>query len=139
MKLAADANVLLAAILGGRARSIFGHAEIEVFTTAETWGEVQEYVPLLAQKRGLRLDLALLAMSALPVTVLEPDSYRAELPEAIRRIGERDPDDAPLLALALTLKIPVWSNDKDFSEAGVEWHTTESLLRHLRAAGESGV
>ncbi len=134
MKLAADANVLLAAILGGRARLILEHPEIEqVVTTGETWGEVQEYAALLAKKKNLRLDVTLLAMATLPVTVLGFDVYRTQLPEALRRIGDRDPDDAPLLALGLTLKIPVWSNDKDFSGTGVEWHTTESLLRHLRS------
>jgi hypothetical protein len=36
VKLAADANVLLAAVLGGRARLILGSAEIEEILTAET-------------------------------------------------------------------------------------------------------
>ena len=39
---------------------------------------------------------------------------------AKRRIGKRDPDDVDALALALTLKLPVWSNDNDFEESGVE-------------------
>jgi predicted nucleic acid-binding protein len=52
--------------------------------------------------------------------------------EASRRIGNRDPDDIPILALALALSIPLWSNDKDFKDAGVEWYTTERLLRLLR-------
>jgi len=36
-----------------------------------------------------------------------------------------------VLALALTLKLPVWSNDNDFEDAGVEWYTTAELLKTL--------
>jgi hypothetical protein len=27
--------------------------------------------------------------------------------------------------------VPVWSNDNDFEDAGVEWHTTAELLKML--------
>jgi predicted nucleic acid-binding protein len=53
------------------------------------------------------------------------------VPRALKRIGSRDPDDAELLALALHLRIPVWSNAKDFEISGVELFTTEDLLRDL--------
>jgi predicted nucleic acid-binding protein len=36
-----------------------------------------------------------------------------------------------LLALALHLKLPIWSNDNDFEDAGVEWYTTAQLLKTL--------
>jgi hypothetical protein len=36
-----------------------------------------------------------------------------------------------LLALALHAGVPVWSNDDDFEDAGVEWYTTAELLRRL--------
>jgi hypothetical protein len=36
-----------------------------------------------------------------------------------------------VLALALTLKLPVWSNDNDFEDSGVEWHTTAELLKGM--------
>ncbi|MGA2927386.1 MAG: PIN domain-containing protein, partial [Solirubrobacteraceae bacterium] len=38
--------------------------------------------------------------------------------EAERRIAARDPDDWPTVALALTLNLPVWSQDKDLISAG---------------------
>lgn len=59
--------------------------------------------------------------------------YAASLPDARKRIGRRDPDDVELLALALQLKLPVWSNDNDFENTGVVWHTTASLLAALEA------
>lgn len=56
---------------------------------------------------------------------------RPGLSSAGRRIGKRDPDDVDVLALALTLNLPVWSNDNDFENAGVEWYTTAELLKTL--------
>jgi len=53
------------------------------------------------------------------------------LKEAERRIARRDPDDVDLLALALALRIPVWSNDKDFDAARVKRYTTAQWLRAL--------
>ena len=42
-----------------------------------------------------------------------------------------DPDDADVLALALHLKLPVWTNDDDVEDSGAEWHTTAELLKML--------
>ncbi len=135
MRLAADANALLSAVLEGRARLVLDHLEVtEVLTAEETFAEVQEYAAFLARKRHLPLDLVLLAVATLPVTVVKREEYARHLAEATRRIGKRDPDDVPILALALALDIAVWSNDKDFEDAGVEWHTTAALLKKLGIA-----
>lgn len=53
------------------------------------------------------------------------------MPEAERRIAQRDPNDVDVLALALHLRLPVWTNDNDFENTGVEWHTTAELLKLL--------
>ena len=133
MKIAADANVLLSAVLGGRDNLILQHPDVEeIFTAEETLDEVQEYAPALARKKRLHEDLVLLALATLPVTVMERKLYAPGIAEASRRIGQRDPDDIPVLALARTLNVPLWSNDKDFKDVGVEWYTTERLLRRLR-------
>ncbi len=132
MKLAADANVLLAAVLGGQARLILGNTEIEEILTAETtFAEVEEYAVVLARKRRLPTDLLLLAVASLPVTIVEREAYADSISEAKRRIGRRDPDDVDILALAIQFHIPVWSNDRDFEDSGIQWYTTEDLLRKL--------
>jgi len=136
VKIAADANALLAAALGGRSRLILQHPDVEeVLTAEETFLEVQQYAPHLATKKRLHEDLVLLAVATLPVKVVSREIYLPRMTEAARRIGKRDPDDVPILALALSLEVPVWSNDKDFSNAGVEWYTTEQLLRRLGIIG----
>lgn len=132
MKLAADANVLLAAVQGGRAKLILGSTQIEEILTAETtFEEVEEYAIVLAKKRRLPADLLLLAVASLPVTIVERQAYARSVSEAKRRIGRRDPDDVDILALALQFQIPVWSNDKDFEDSRIQWYTTEDLLRKL--------
>ena len=134
MRLAADANVLLSAVLGGRARLVLDHPKVEeVVTTEATYSEVQEYAAHLAKNKRLSLDLVLLSVATLPVNVVARAVYAAGVPEAEKRIGHRDPDDVDLLALALHLGVPVWSNDNDFEDAGVEWYTTAGLLKKLGA------
>ena len=132
MRIAADANVLLAAVLGGRSRLILASPRMsQAFTAEPPIAEVREYAPVLARKRRIPADLLLLAIASLPVIVVPPADYAASMAEARRRIGRRDPDDVPILALAIEFGIPVWSNDKDFAESGVPWFTTEQLLRRL--------
>ena len=74
----------------------------------------------------------LLTLASLPVRVIAREEYAAAVAAAEKRIGKRDPDDVDLLALALHLEVPVWSNDNDFDGAGVEWFTTAQLLKTLQ-------
>jgi predicted nucleic acid-binding protein len=132
VRLAADANVLLSAVLGGRAKLILENPQVdEILTVEQIMAEVEEYAGVLARKKRLAEDMVLLAVGALPVTVVGRTDYAAAIPEARKRIEQRDPDDIELLALALSFNVPVWSNDKDFEDAGVQWLTTERLLQQL--------
>lgn len=132
MQLVADANVLLSAVIGGRAAIALTHNSVEeVYTPAVTLAEVEEYAAVLARKRRLPLDVLMFSLAALPVTVVDRSDYVRTLAEATRRVGARDPDDVDVLALALHLRLPVWSNDDDFRQTGVEWFTTATLLKRL--------
>ena len=52
-------------------------------------------------------------------------------------IGKRDPDDVELVALALALGCPVWSNDNDLVELKeIEVYPTAVMLKKLE--GEEG-
>ena len=132
MRLVADANVLLAAVLGGRAKAVLQHPEIEEVLTAEvTLGEVQEYAVILAKENRLSVDTLLLAVAALPVSVVEEPVYASALPRARKLIAQRDADDVDILALALHMRLPLWSNDNDFEDTGIEWYTNAELLKKL--------
>jgi predicted nucleic acid-binding protein len=132
VKIAADANVLLSSVIGGRARLVLDHPEIdEVVTTEATFAEVREYALLLGRKKKLAPEVLLLTVAALPVSIVSPEVYRDAMAEARRLIEWRDPDDVEILALALHLKIPLWSNDNDFAGCGIERFTTAEILRRL--------
>ena len=131
MKVAADANVVLAALAKGAAGRILESPEVEVFTVRSVIEEVEEYLPYIAKLK--KIDEALLQMTLvhLPLTIVEPERYEEKKKEAADRISKRDPDDVDLLALALAWGIPVWSNDNDFEGTGIEWYTTAQLLKKL--------
>lgn len=103
--------------------------------------EVIKYIPQLVQKprmkaAGIEAADLYFALVVAPLEIYGRDFYREKLEEARRRIGKRDPQDVDLLALALKLNAPVWSNDSDYKLAGVEWYTTARLLKKLGRRGK---
>ena len=72
MQLAADADVLLSAVLGGRAKTVLTHPRIKsVFTTKATLGEVNDYALVLARKKNISAKTVMLAVATSPVTLVE--------------------------------------------------------------------
>ncbi len=128
---AADANVLLSAVLGHAALRVFTLTDLSVLTTQGVLREVREYLPLVAKQYDILPEALEGQLRLLAVRECEPDEYATKLEAARRAIARRDPDDVPLLALALAFGVPVWSNDNDFKDAGMEWYTTARLLRRL--------
>jgi hypothetical protein len=99
--------------------------------------EIARHIPGLAAKR--RLDPALLfaALQVMPVRWTPVADYEDRREEAEQRIAARDPDDWPTVALALKLGLPVWSQDKDLTTAGLDVLTTGELLDALRDVATS--
>jgi predicted nucleic acid-binding protein len=128
---AADANVLLSAVLGHAALRVFTQTDVSVLTTQGVLQEVREYLPLVANKYDILPQALEGQLRLLAIRECEPNEYASKLEPAKRAIGRGDPHDVELLALAMAFGVPVWSNDSDFKDAGVEWHTTARLLRHL--------
>jgi hypothetical protein len=93
---------------------------------------VLEWLPELARKRKLDLGLLLGVFQSLPIQWMVGGSYGRFEEEARRRMAERDEEDWPTMALALTLAgrhdVAVWSQDKDFSVSSLEVVTTGDLL-----------
>jgi predicted nucleic acid-binding protein len=92
-------------------------------------------MPRLATKRRLDPALVFAALQVMPIEWQPAATYEAARQDAEQRIATRDPDDWPTVALALTLGLPVWSQDKDFATARVDVYTTGDLLDALRDAG----
>jgi predicted nucleic acid-binding protein len=127
----ADANVLLSAAVGKAASRVFTEFDMLVHVAQFNTDEVAEYLPYMARKYGLSVELVEMQWKLLPLRIHSVDDYRSRLPQAIAVLKERDPEDAHALALAQSLDLPIWSNDRDLRGLGVECYTTAQLLRLL--------
>jgi predicted nucleic acid-binding protein len=54
---------------------------------------------------------------------------------ARERIERRDPDDWPVVAVALMLDIPVWTEDQDFFGCGIPTWTTDRVALYFQGSG----
>jgi len=132
-KLAADANVILSAVVGKAALRIFLKEDVEIITTQFNVDEVREYLSVIAEKYEFSEEILESQLKLLPLSVYPLHFYEDFIQKASQKLSGRDEDDIELLALAIKLKIPVWSNDNDFKNLGIEVYTTAKLLKILKA------
>jgi predicted nucleic acid-binding protein len=123
--------VLLSAIAGRAARRVFQNQELIVVTTEHNLDEVREYVPYFAARYKLPEELLLETLEFLPVQVYAEHEYAGQLSAARRLLADRDEDDVALAALALTLGVPIWSNDRDYETFPHGVLSTATLLKIL--------
>lgn len=127
----ADANVLLSAIVGNAALRVFTGSDVNVHVARFNVDEVEQYLPRLSSKYDLPEHLVWMLWRLLPVTLHGEAVYAQQLPAARRALADRDPDDAHPLALAGTLAVPLWSNDRHLNGLGVTCYPTARLLKRL--------
>jgi predicted nucleic acid-binding protein len=127
----ADANVLLSAVVGKAALRVFTEFHTVVHVTQFNRSEVSEYLPHMARKYGLGVELVEMQWKLLPLRIHSLADYRRRLPQALIDMQRRDPEDAHALALARSLRLPIWSNDRDFENLDVQCYSTARLLRIL--------
>jgi predicted nucleic acid-binding protein len=126
-----DANILIRAVLGQRVRRILeAHAEnISFFVPEAAYTEAEEHLGALIVKRGgdpAKALRVLKAMAAL-TTLVGNEIYGEFEGEARKRLGARDPEDWPILAAALAVACPIWTEDTDFFGCGVATWTSASI------------
>lgn len=127
----ADANVLLSAVIGKAANKIFSEFVLRVHVAEFNAREVEEYLPMMAEKYKLPMDLVQLQWRILPIIKYTPTRYARYYKKAVKDLKERDPEDAHVLALARALGLPLWSNDHHLEKIGLPVFTTAKLLRVL--------
>jgi predicted nucleic acid-binding protein len=123
--------VLLSAIAGKAARRVFALPQLVIVTTDENAAEVREYLPEFAVRYDLPEELLLDVFELLPIEIYSVNQYSSHLGAARELLLVRDPDDVPLAALALKLRIPIWSNDRDFEDFPYGSYPTAKLLKLL--------
>ncbi len=110
---------------------MFEHSELIVVTTEQNIAEVQEYIPEFAARYQLPEEVLLEVLELLPITVYAAHEYADTLAAARQLLAERDEDDVALAALALKLRIPIWSNDRDYDHFPTGVFPTAALLTVL--------
>jgi predicted nucleic acid-binding protein len=137
-----DANILIRAVLGVRVkRIIIDHAvRAEFFAPEVAYAEANHHLPEILAKhdRGNEIDHALAFLERLRAVVLPvpEEVYEHRRVDALSRIESRDPDDWPVLAAALVIECPIWTEDKDFFGTGVPTWTTDRVELFLDAADD---
>jgi predicted nucleic acid-binding protein len=130
-----DANILIRAVLGKRVRELLvDNAErVQFFSPDVAYADARKYLPALLEKRGVKSESAIAVLNGLQTIVwpLELDVYAGFKSQALQRIAMRDVDDWPVLACAMAIGCPVWTEDADFFGTGVATWTSDRVGLYL--------
>lgn len=126
-----DANILIRAVLGKHVRRLIEHHcdKTPFFVPQAAYEEAAEHLQELVIKRGGDPEKALLFLRSLAgiVDVIGEEIYGGYEALARERLRGRDSDDWPILASALTLGCPIWTEDTDFFGCGVPIWTSDRV------------
>lgn len=130
-----DANILIRAVLGHKVRDlIMAYADqIDFFASNDCFEDARKYLPELLLKRGLAVESALEVLQIIErlVQPVESEWLDAFESQARLRLKQRDEQDWPILAAALALNCPIWTEDADFFGVGVATWTTSNVQHYL--------
>jgi len=136
-----DANILIRAVLGTRVRSLLVRygGTFPFFAPESAFQEAREHLPAILSKRRIPIVEGLQVLDSLANIVQPVDSEAYSVFELTPRprLARRDVDDWPVLATALALRSPIWTEDTDFFGAGVATWTTDRVEMYLQTAPES--
>ena len=130
-----DANILIRAVLGRRVRELIVDSAdvVQFFAPDVAYADARKYLPSLLEKRDIKSEPAMAVLDALEAIVrpLELGVYEGLKTQALQRIAIRDADDWPVLACAMTIGCPVWTEDADFFGTGVATWTSDRVELYL--------
>ncbi len=136
-KVVLDANILLRGVFGIRVRDLLtSYYETVVFYTPEVCvEEALKYIPPIAQRKRLDPDVSKANLTQLLdscLNIVECNLYEEFEQRARARIASRDADDWPVVATALLLEAPIWTEDRDFFGSGIATWTSAKIELYLR-------
>jgi predicted nucleic acid-binding protein len=131
-----DANILIRAVFGQRVRQILeAYENVASFCSPDVcFQDARIYIPNLSERRGFDPSAGLSVLEEIGRMVEPVDRSLYEDFEnlALERVLTRDPDDWPIVAVALLLDFPIWTEDQDFFGSGVAAWTTDRVELYLR-------
>ncbi len=137
LQLVLDANILIRAVLGSRVTFLLQKyvEQSEFLAPSTAFTEAREHLPGILARRNIPPAPAMAILDALTrfVHQVEPAIYEQFEAIARQRIKSRDEEDWPVLASALALDCPIWTEDSDFFGCGVATWTSDRIELYLLA------
>jgi predicted nucleic acid-binding protein len=131
-----DANILLRSVFGSRVRHLLEtyEAVASFYTPDVCVQDARDYLPDISERRGLDSSTGIQVLEQVLRIVVQVDRnlYEDFEKPARDRIQRRDPDDWPVVAVALMLELPVWTEDRDFFGSGVATWTSDRVELYLQ-------
>ncbi|HEV2990318.1 MAG TPA: PIN domain-containing protein [Candidatus Angelobacter sp.] len=130
-----DANILIRAVLGQRVQQILEQFEDAVlfYTPDICLSDARHYLQLILERRGIDPAPGMTALDQISKIVQSVDrSLYEDYEEPARERIKRDPDDWPIIAVALLIGGPIWTEDQDFFGTGIPIWTTDRIEVYLR-------
>ena len=133
-----DANIFVRAVFGQRVRALLRKYEEQVrfYAPDVCFRDAEKYVTGISQHQELDPELGHSVLNQLASLVIQVDHSLYEHYEspARERIAPRDPDDWPIVAVALLLGLPIWTEDQDFFGSGIATWTSDRVELYLQEA-----
>lgn len=130
-------------MLGSRGLSLLRKYadQVEFLAPDKAFEEAREWLPVVLARRPLPAAPALAALELVAnlVQTVDSDVHSQFEMVARRRMDKRDEADWPVLAVALALECPIWTEDTDFFGCGVATWTTDRIEFYLTKAADRGV
>jgi predicted nucleic acid-binding protein len=135
-RLVLDANILLRAVMGIKVRRLLeAYEDVTLFYSPDVcFDDARRYIPSLAMQRGFDPAPALRVLDQVGriVEIVDRTLYEEFEEPARSRIAVRDVDDWPIVATALMLNAPIWTEDHDFFGTGISTWTSDRIELYLR-------
>ena len=123
------------AVLGKHARALLAkYGERIKFVAPDiAFDEARRRLPQVIERRKLQEELFMAFFDSLAnvVQTVEFEAYSGFEAIARERLARRDEDDWPILAAALALRCPIWTEDTDFFGCGVATWTSDRVEIYL--------
>ena len=130
-----DTNILIRAVLRERVPNLLEKysSNCNFVTPANCYDELNYHLPKILQKRNLPLEPFLTAIEKLTKVVIPiaQDIYSEYEYASQQRIEKRDIKDWTVVALALSLNCPIWTEDHDFFGIGIATWNTQNVEIYL--------
>ncbi len=140
MEFIVDTNILFSTLLGGKTSRVFAKTvrKASLHTVSALVEEIRRHKDKIAKYSTLSIDTIETLIDEIlreDLTLHDTAEIPGEVKEKARELTRNvDPDDWPFIALAMHLKIPLWTGDKDVIRLAVE-----TRFKHYKAVDTRGV